>query len=73
MDPQQRLLLEVSWQALESAGIPPSALSGTPTGVFIGISSYDYSRGRFSDPAGLALSAGTGNAHSIAAHRLSYF
>ncbi|MGB7875090.1 MAG: beta-ketoacyl synthase N-terminal-like domain-containing protein, partial [Anaerolineales bacterium] len=72
MDPQQRLLLEVSWEALENAFIPPSSLAGTRTGVFVGISSYDYSRLQFDDPENLDAYAGTGNAHSIAANRLSY-
>jgi amino acid adenylation domain-containing protein/thioester reductase-like protein len=72
MDPQQRLLLEVSWEALENAFIPPRSLAGTRTGVFIGISSYDYSRLQFDDPARIDAYAGTGNAHSIAANRLSY-
>src|SRR5262245_47240634 len=27
VDPQQRLLLEVAWEALEDAGIPPTALA----------------------------------------------
>jgi amino acid adenylation domain-containing protein/thioester reductase-like protein len=72
MDPQQRLLMEVSWEALENAGIPPSSLAGSTTGVFIGISSYDYSQFQFGDPAEIDAYAGTGNAHSIAANRLSY-
>jgi amino acid adenylation domain-containing protein/thioester reductase-like protein len=73
MDPQQRLLLEVSWEALEDAGIPPDSLKGTSTGVFVGISSYDYSRLQFSDPALVDAYTGTGNAHSVAANRISYF
>lgn len=72
MDPQQRLLLEVSWEALENAFIPPHSLAGTRTGVFVGISSSDYSRLQFSDPELIDAYAGTGNAHSIAANRLSY-
>lgn len=72
MDPQQRLLLEVSWEALENAFIPPGSLAGTRTGVFVGISSYDYSRLQFDDPERIDAYAGTGNAHSIAANRLSY-
>ena len=72
MDPQQRLLLEVSWEALENAFIPPPSLAGSRTGVFIGISSYDYSRLQFDDPNKIDAYAGTGNAHSIAANRLSY-
>ena len=44
LDPQHRILLEVSWEALENAGIRPSTLEGTPTGVFIGITCSDYAR-----------------------------
>lgn len=68
MDPQQRLLLETGWQALEDAGIRPSSLAGSRTGVFIGLSSHDFSLMHTAIPP----RAGTGSAGSIAANRLSY-
>ena len=71
MDPQQRLLLEIAWEALESAGQVPDLLAGSYSGVFIGISNYDYSRSQNIHTAGAY--SGTGNAMSIAANRLSYF
>ncbi len=43
IDPQQRLLLECCWEALERANLLQSELSNTNTGVYIGISSNDYS------------------------------
>ena len=72
MDPQQRLLLEVTWEALEDAGQAPERLTGTHTGVFIGASTNDYSRIQFSDLSCIDAYAGTGNAMSIAANRISY-
>lgn len=42
MDPQHRLLLETAWHAVEHAGIAPSSLAGSKTGVFMGISTQDY-------------------------------
>ncbi len=72
MDPQQRLLLEVTWEALEDAGINPRALAKSKTGVFVGISSNDYSRIQGNDFRKIDPYTGTGNAFSIAANRLSY-
>ncbi|HEX6042106.1 type I polyketide synthase, partial [Longimicrobium sp.] len=72
MDPQQRLLLEVAWEALEDAGLDPDRLAGSPTGVFVGISTSDYGQRQFTDPALSDAYAGTGGSLSIAANRLSY-
>jgi acyl transferase domain-containing protein/acyl carrier protein len=72
MDPQQRLLLEAAWEALEDAGQVRERLAGTSTGVFIGISNNDYGRIQFNDPDRIDAYAGTGNALSIAANRISY-
>jgi acyl transferase domain-containing protein len=72
IDPQQRLLLEVAWEALEDAGQPIDRLGGTPTGVFIGISTNDYSWSQFGDPDQIDAYANTGNALSIAANRISF-
>jgi acyl transferase domain-containing protein/acyl-CoA synthetase (AMP-forming)/AMP-acid ligase II/acyl carrier protein len=72
MDPQQRLLLEVAYEALEDAGLVPKALAGTRAGVFVGISTNDYGRLLARVAAGTDAHAGTGNAVSIAANRISY-
>ncbi|QEP44789.1 SDR family NAD(P)-dependent oxidoreductase [Ectothiorhodospiraceae bacterium BW-2] len=72
MDPQQRLLLECSWQALESARLNPDQLAGSDTGVFIGISTHDYSEWQLADRAQLSPYTAPAQAYSIAANRLSY-
>ncbi|MUH01818.1 hypothetical protein F7734_60035, partial [Scytonema sp. UIC 10036] len=73
MDPQQRLLLEVAWEALEDAGQVQEQLSGSQTGVFVGISTNDYTLIQGEEysqrPQGYDL---TGNVLSIAAGRISY-
>jgi myxalamid-type polyketide synthase MxaB len=75
MDPQQRLLLETAWEAFEHAGLASERFVGSRTGVYVGIGGYDYSNLLCkSDNHLVAIEAytGTGNAHSIAANRISY-
>jgi 3-oxoacyl-(acyl-carrier-protein) synthase/SAM-dependent methyltransferase len=74
MDPQQRLLLEVSWEALEHAGLAPDQLNGSATGVFVGIGTNDYLQQYVQQQPLTAIDAylATGNAHSVAAGRVSY-
>ncbi|HEY4974435.1 MAG TPA: type I polyketide synthase, partial [Steroidobacteraceae bacterium] len=74
MDPQQRLLLEVSWEALEHAGIAPTSIYGSATGVYVGICSSDYSLLRLATTPLSSIDAhfGSGSAHSIASGRISY-
>ncbi|MBP6986184.1 MAG: acyltransferase domain-containing protein [Alphaproteobacteria bacterium] len=73
MDPQQRLLLEVSWEAFERAGLSAKKLSGSSTGVFIGMVGLDY-KDRVEDERNrkLDLYAATGNALCTTSGRLSY-
>jgi polyketide synthase 13 len=73
IDPQQRLALELTWEALENARIPASALRGHGVGVFVGSSTNDYSFLAMSDPSVAHPYAITGTASSIIANRVSYF
>ncbi|MDF0532545.1 type I polyketide synthase [Tsukamurella sp. 8F] len=75
MDPQQRLLMEVAWEALEHGGIVPESLSGSRTGVYVGLTTTDYSlrlAGALA-PEEIDPYVPFGSAHNFAAGRLSYF
>ena len=73
MDPQQRLLLEVAWEALEHAGIPPTSLRRSQTGVFAGSCLSEYGAIASTDLPSVDVWSNTGGAMSIIANRLSYF
>src|SRR5271168_3602295 len=67
-DPQHRMLLELSWEALERAGIDPTRLRGSATGVFAGIIVQGY--GMLAEEIeGYRL---TGMTSSVATGRVAY-
>ncbi|MFD8953932.1 SDR family NAD(P)-dependent oxidoreductase [Streptomyces xanthophaeus] len=69
MDPHQRLLLEAAWAALEDAGIDPTSLRGSDTGVFAGVVPMDYSLTMPPELEGFRL---TGTTTSVVSGRIAY-
>ncbi len=72
MDPQQRLFLEMSWKAIEDSGHKPSELSGTRTGVYVGVTSTDYEEKLGQSSENVEAYSLTGMARTIIANRVSY-
>ncbi|WP_432705233.1 SDR family NAD(P)-dependent oxidoreductase, partial [Actinoplanes regularis] len=72
MDPQQRLLLEASWEAVERAGIDPSTLRGSRTGVFAGVMYHNYGSWLAEIPEEVEGFLGTGASSSVLSGRVSY-
>jgi polyketide synthase 5 len=72
LDPQHRLMLETSWDALEHAGIDPASVTGSQTGVFVGMTNNDYQllaadAHAIDGPYGF-----TGTNYSLASGRIAY-
>ncbi|MBB5857237.1 type I polyketide synthase [Amycolatopsis umgeniensis] len=72
IDPQQRQVLETSWEALERAGIDPSSLRGTSTGVFAGALSNDYISRLSAIPEQVEGFLGTASFSSVVSGRVAY-
>ncbi len=74
MDPQQRLLLETAWEAFEDAGIDPTPLRGSDTGVFCGVMYQDYGfvAGQSDQRPDLEAYLTIASAGSVASGRISY-
>ncbi len=75
MDPQQRILLELTWEAFEDGGIVPDSLSGSKTGVYVGLFVHDYTINHYKerDPTRFDIYSGTGISPGITASRISYY
>ncbi|HEV2779718.1 MAG TPA: type I polyketide synthase [Actinophytocola sp.] len=72
MNPQQRLMLEVSWEAVEHAGIDPTSLRGSRTGVYAGVLYCDYAIGMDKAPEELEGLLATGTSASVTSGRVAY-
>lgn len=75
-DPQQRLFMKVTWEALENAGYSPNSLKNSKTGVYVGITSTDYSNELCIDrKVNKELQSGDviGSGFSFLSGRVSYF
>ncbi|XP_069552538.1 phthioceranic/hydroxyphthioceranic acid synthase [Brachyistius frenatus] len=72
MDPQQKLLLQCTYRALEDAGVSMESISGSRTGVYIGLMNRDYEMLRNDNPSTITHYNGTGTAMSVTANRISF-
>ncbi|WP_339064477.1 polyketide synthase [Teredinibacter turnerae] len=72
MDPQHRLLLETCWEALEYAGLSPTALRGSNTGMFLGAMNSDYAHYSVQDLNAISMYTAITNGNGIAAGRLAH-
>ena len=72
IDPQHRLLLETSWEAVEHAGLSPTRLAGSRTGVYVGLTHGDYILAAADAHALEGPYGFLGNNFSMASGRIAY-
>lgn len=74
MDPHQRLLLQTTWEAFENGGFDLNALYGSKTGVYVGISNFEYGAKLIwpQNPTDITSYSGIGGSLGVTAGRLSY-
>jgi polyketide synthase 5 len=72
IDPQHRLLLETSWEAVEHAGLSPTRLAGSRTGVYVGLTHSDYILAAADAHALEGPYGFLGNNFSMASGRIAY-
>ncbi|ORB61082.1 polyketide synthase, partial [Mycolicibacterium tusciae] len=72
LDPQHRLLLENSWEAMEHAGLTLEAMAESRTGVFMGLTHYDYQLVTAESPEMEGPYGFQDNLFSMASGRIAY-
>src|SRR5262249_23045017 len=72
-DPQQRLLLETTWEVVERAGLTPSDLGGSSTGVCVGICGNDYQVAVQGGHEAINAYSMLGVDHGLISGRISYW
>ncbi|XP_011867181.1 PREDICTED: fatty acid synthase-like, partial [Vollenhovia emeryi] len=72
MDPQARILLEITYEAIVDAGVNPSTVRGSRTGVFIGVSRSDTDEVLVRNTDAINGYDLLGNAKTMLANRVSF-
>ncbi|KAI3338274.1 putative polyketide synthase [Ustulina deusta] len=73
MDPQIRMLLELTFESLESAGIPLHEVTGSNTSVYAGSFTKDYHDRLITDPQRVPSAFIAANYTAMIANRISHF
>ncbi len=72
MDPQQRLVLMSAWRAIEDGSHSPRRMSGTRTGVYMGLMSSEWTAWHTCNPEFVSALSGSGSGFCMVANRVSY-